>query len=283
MKNALASFTVVLFLLFSSSVAHAQGKAAGTRTVVIEPYVLPITYNKTTNLIFPYAIKSVDRGSPDVLTQKANGVENILLVKAGRENFLQTNLSVITADGTLYSFLVNYSENPSVVNLSFLKDTVDAQATLAISPEESEARIQAISEKIKSKKRTLRGVKGNKDGIGFRLNGLYIKGDVFYFQVELQNQSHIPFAIDMLRFFIKDEKLHKRTVSQEVELQPLYVWGDTSVIKEQSKSTLVIALPKFTIPDKKYLHVQLMEKGGGRALSIKVRNRTLLKIKPYKD
>ncbi|RYZ18717.1 MAG: conjugative transposon protein TraN, partial [Chitinophagaceae bacterium] len=268
MKNILANLALVLVFVFVSSVSWAQGKAAGARTVILEPYVLHITGNKTTNLIFPYAIRSVDRGSPDVLAQKAKGVENILLVKAGRENFPQTNLSVITTDGKLYSFLLNYSENPSLVNLSFLKDTAAAQEMLATIPEESEATIQDVAEKIKGKKRVLKGVKATRAGIKFQLNGLYIKGDVFYFQVELQNRSHIPYDIDMLRFFIKDEKLHKRTVSQEIELQSLYVLGDTSVIKEQSKSMLVIALPKFTIPDKKYLHVQLMEKGGGRALSV---------------
>ena len=48
----------------------------------IEPYSLQIGINKTTNLIFPYEIKSVDRGSRDVLVQKAKGIENVLQVKA---------------------------------------------------------------------------------------------------------------------------------------------------------------------------------------------------------
>jgi len=55
---------------------------------------------KTTNIIFPYSIVSVDIGSRDVLAQKAKGVENILQIKAARDSFPQTNISIITADGS---------------------------------------------------------------------------------------------------------------------------------------------------------------------------------------
>lgn len=46
-------------------------------------------------------LKSVDRGSKDVLAQKAKGVESILQVKAAKTNFDETNLTVINADGKL--------------------------------------------------------------------------------------------------------------------------------------------------------------------------------------
>src|ERR1022692_904991 len=87
--------------------------------VSIEPYPLQVGINKTTNLIFPYEIKSVDRGSRDVLVQKAKGIENVLQVKAAIQNFIATNLSVITADGKLYSFIVHYTNDPPLLNLSF--------------------------------------------------------------------------------------------------------------------------------------------------------------------
>ncbi len=45
--------------------------------------------------------------------------------------------------------------------------------------------------------------------------------------------------------------------------------GDTNVI--------VVALPKFTIPDAKYLAIQIMEKNGGRNLKLKIGNKKILK------
>lgn len=58
-----------------------------------------MVYNKTSNLVFPDAIVSIDRGSQDIMAQKAFGVENILRVKAVAKSFEETDLSVITKEG----------------------------------------------------------------------------------------------------------------------------------------------------------------------------------------
>ncbi len=113
MKRISIGLLTGILLLLSSSKIFSQTQSANYQANWIKPYHLAITFLKTTHLIFPYAIKSVDRGSPDILVQKAKGVENVLLVKAGRENFKESNLSVITADGKFYSFLINYSSIPS--------------------------------------------------------------------------------------------------------------------------------------------------------------------------
>src|SRR3954470_10418956 len=123
MKHVNAIMSTGLLFLFMTLTTLSKSQTGNVQTTIIEPYPLKITLNKTTNIIFPYAIKSVDRGSADVLAQKAKGVENILLVKAGRENFPQTNLSVVTADGKLYSFILDYISNPSAINLSFAHGT----------------------------------------------------------------------------------------------------------------------------------------------------------------
>lgn len=279
MKRISAFVVTGMFLLFIHTTAYCQMRPEVLKTTVIEPYPVWVTFNKTTNLIFPYAIKSVDRGSRDVLAQKAKGVDNILLVKAGKENFPETNLSIITADGKLYSFLLRYSINPSLLNLSFAKDTLSENwASLPVA-ESNEAQIERRAEQVAREKRMLHGQKDKAFDIRLRLNGLYIGNSVLYFQVELRNRSNIPYDIEMHRFFIKDEKKANRTASQDIELQPLYIYGDTSSVRELGTNILVFALPKFTIPDKKYLLIQLMEKNGGRHLHLNVRNRTIVKAK----
>ena len=62
---------------------------------------LQITTDKTTSLIFPHPIKHVDRGTKDVLVQAIKEADNILLVKAALKDFAQTNLSVVTDDGSI--------------------------------------------------------------------------------------------------------------------------------------------------------------------------------------
>ena len=83
----------------------------------------------------------------------------------------------------------------------------------------------------------------------------------------------------MLNFYIKDIKQTKQTAVQELQQVPLFVYNDSGFVKGNTKQTLVIALQKFTIPDKKMLVIQLMEKNGGRNLSLKLKNKTIVKAK----
>jgi conjugative transposon TraN protein len=277
MNRIRAVMTMGLFLLFVNTIAYSQKMAEVLKATIIEPYHLTITWNKTTNLIFPYAIKSVDRGSQDVLAQKVKGVENILLVKAGKENFAETNLSVITSDGKIYSFILRYSNNPSLLNISFSQDTTLEGAVALLQPGNNEAQMQLTAERIANEKRMPYRLGDHKFGMNLQLNGIYTKKDVVFYRLQIENRSNIGYDIDMLRFCIRDKKESKRTASQEVELQPLYICNDTTAIKGQSNRTFVFALPKFTIPDKKYLSIQLMEQNGGRHLQLRVHNRRIVK------
>ncbi|MBS1780976.1 MAG: conjugative transposon protein TraN [Bacteroidetes bacterium] len=244
---------------------------------VITPYHVAISYTMTTNIIFPYAIISVDRGSRDVLAQKAKGVENILQLKAARDSFPETNLSVITADGKLTSFMVDYASQPSGLSLS-LADAApkSAVAVLAgnINTKEMEqyAGIAAIS------KARLRGVKDHSYGIRFRMDGLFIHDEIMYLRFRITNETNVDYDIDQLRFYIRDQKKAKRTATQEIEIQPVHVSNNTNKVTRATDQTIVFAVPKFTIPDKKYLAIQLMEKNGGRHMELHIKNRDLLKV-----
>ncbi|MEO8172835.1 MAG: DUF4138 domain-containing protein, partial [Sediminibacterium sp.] len=88
---------IIVLLMLAGYIADAQ--TVFNKASYIEPYRLEITANKTTNLVFPASILSIDRGSQDVIVQKAAGVENILRVKADTKAFAETNLSIITSDG----------------------------------------------------------------------------------------------------------------------------------------------------------------------------------------
>ena len=270
---------VIAGLLFFLN-THAQVVNDLPHPEIIPSLTLLICFNKTTNLIFPFKIKSIDRGSKDLLVQKAKGVENVLQLKAAIENFEETNLSVITSDGRLYSFVVNYSSNPGTLNLHFVKDSsVIKEPRLQFPDVTNEAVIETDAKNINEQERDVFWIKDKKFGIRMRLTGLYVRNDVLYFQLQLQNRSTIDYDIDMLHFFIKDRKQARRTASQELSILPLHIYGNNLSVKGDSCQSLVYALPKFTIPDKKWLHVQMMEKNGGRHLHLRIGNRTIVNAK----
>ena len=49
---------------------------------MVPPYGLEVTYDKTTHIIFPSAVRYVDLGSPNLVAGKADGAENVIRVKA---------------------------------------------------------------------------------------------------------------------------------------------------------------------------------------------------------
>src|SRR5665213_1565383 len=92
---------------------------------------LSITTNKTTSLIFPFTIKHVDRGTRDILVQQVKEAGNILLVKAARKDFPETNLTVLTSDGSIYNFEVNFENKPSLFVYNLPVQTSASLATYA--------------------------------------------------------------------------------------------------------------------------------------------------------
>lgn len=282
MKKISAVIVTGIILVLMNVQAFSQNVLQTEKTFVIEPYHLVITFYKTTNLVFPYAIKSVDRGSKDVLVQKAKGVENILQVKAAKPNFDETNLTVITANGKLYSYILNYSNNPSSLNIRFENIKQEQTNAFFSATNINEAKTQTDVKNVLKANKNIRGVKDKRYGIKVQLNGLYINEEVMYYRIKLQNKSNINYDIEQLRFFIRDQQKSKRTATQELEIQPLYIHGDTSVVIGKSEHVFVFAVPKFTIPDKKYLIIQLMEKNGGRNLRLIIHNNTIMKARLIK-
>ena len=72
---------------------------------MIPPHALEVCYNKTTHIIFPAEITYVDLGNENLVAGLADGAKNVLRVKSAFRSFKQeTNLSVITDDGSYYTF-----------------------------------------------------------------------------------------------------------------------------------------------------------------------------------
>ena len=274
MKNF--NLLVMVYLLFTIN-AFAQ-QTAKNRLSKIEPDSLTIAYSKTTNIVFPFAIKSVDRGSQDILVQKAKGLDNMLMIKAAQKGFFQTNLTVVTADGKLYSFVLNYDEKSPQLNLTVNKIKPEGQEIYFSSETGNEEDVQEYSKLAFYDKKKIRGEKESNYDIDFGLSGIFIRDDVMYYRINVTNNSKINYDVDQLRFFIRDTKKVKRTASQEIEITPIYILNNVVEIDGEAENTFVFALPKFTIPEKKYLAIQLMEKNGGRHVELHVKNKKLAKV-----
>tara|TARA_R110002033_G_scaffold14572_5_gene42392 strand:- start:644 stop:1537 length:894 start_codon:yes stop_codon:yes gene_type:complete len=257
----------------------------------IEPYQMQVTYDKTTHLIFPTAIRYVDLGSEYLIAGKADDAENVLRVKASVKDFeTETNFSVITNDGRFYSFNVYYSTCPEALSydLITMQKAVDKKNGNDVLFEElgnnSPSLAGLLLETIyKNNNRIVKHIGAKSFGIQFVLKGIYIHNGKYYFHTELRNRTNVPLQIDFINFKIVDKKVAKRTVVQEKPMIPLRTYKPLDEIGGKAIEQNVFLLDQFTIADGKVLLIEIFEKNGGRHQTLQVENSDLIKASLIKN
>lgn len=251
---------------------------------VIPPYNLEVTFEKTVHIIFPSPVKYIDLGSANIIAGKSEAAENVVRVKSAVKGFNQeTNFSVITDEGSFYSFNVKYANEPQKLNIE-MKDFIhDGQTVnrpnnsmdiyLSELGNESPKEVNMVMKSIyQNNKKDIKNIESKRFGIQFLLKGIYIQNDLLYFHTEVKNSTNVSFDVDFIRWKIIDKKVVKRTAIQETVIQPVRAFHFVTKIPGQSSERTVFAMNKFTIPDDKRLVVELFEKNGGRHQSFVIGN-----------
>jgi len=256
---------------------------------MIPPYALEVTFSKTVHIIFPAAVRYVDLGSADLLAAKADGTENVLRVKAATKGFnRETNMSVITDDGSYYTFNVKYVDEPvklSVEMSDFLYSRDIKSRSGNFSPvyfsdlgNESPYLVKLIMETVYKNNRTkLKHIGSRNFGVEYLLKGIYSHNELLFFHLKLKNKSSVSFNMDNVTFKIVDKKVAKRTAIQEQVIRPLRSFNQVTAVAGRHEERTVFVLPKFTIPNDKQLIIDLMEKDGGRNQRLTVENADLVR------
>ena len=292
MKNHIKTFwAFALIIGFAVNTFAQDSIKAPLNLGKIEPYQMQVTYDKTTHLIFPTAIRYVDLGSEYLIAGKAEDAENVLRVKASVKDFeTETNFSVITNDGRFYSFNVYYSAYPEALSYDLLtmQKAVDKENGNDVLFEElgnnSPSLAGLLLETIyKKDQRIVKHIGAKSFGIQFILKGIYIHNGKYYFHTELRNRTNVPFGIDFINFKVVDKKVAKRTVVQERPMIPLRTYKPLNEIGGKAIEQNVFLLDQFTIADDKVLLIEIFEKNGGRHQTLQVENSDLIKASLIND
>ena len=302
---------IILVVLASSFISIAQEKTNGssakpmpstgdyfqglthplTFDKMIPPYALEVTFSKTVHIIFPATIRYVDLGSTDLMAAKADGTENVLRVKAAQKGFPgESNLSVITDDGSYYSFNVKYADEPVKLSVE-MSDLIhssgvgtsrgnNTEVYLEDLGGESPVLVNRIMQAIyKNNRREVKHIGCKQFGMLYSLKGIYSHNNLMYFHTELKNSSKVPFNVDYISFKIVDRKVAKRTAIQQQSIVPLRTYNQLMVIGGKKAERTVFAMPRFTLPEGKQLLIELNEKDGGRHQSFTLKNDDLIRAK----
>jgi conjugative transposon TraN protein len=262
---------------------------------MIPPYGVEVTFDKTVHIIFPSAVKYIDLGSANIIAGIADGSENVVRVKAAIKGFeTETNFSVITEDGSFYTFNVKYADEPLKLNVE-MKDFVhDGEAVnrpnnamdiyLTELGNQSPKLVQLIMKSIyQEDKQMVKHVGCKRFGIQYQLKGIYTYDGMLYFHTQIKNSSNVPFDVDFIRWKIVDKKVLKRTAIQETVIEPLRAYHFVTQIAGKSEERTVFALSKFTIPDDKRLVVELFEKNGGRHQDFIIDNSQIIRAQTINE
>ncbi|MDR0429748.1 MAG: conjugative transposon protein TraN, partial [Tannerellaceae bacterium] len=262
---------------------------------MIPPYGLEVTFDKTVHIIFPSSIRYVDLGSPNIIAGKAGSSENILRVKAAIRSFeAETNLAVITDEGSYYTFNVKYADEPEKLNVEMRDFMHDGIATnrpnnsldiyLKELGSESPRVVYLINRTIyKDNKRHIKHIGGKRFGIRYTLKGIYSHNNLLYLHTQIENATNVPFDVDFVRMKIVDKKLTKRTAIQETVIYPLRAYNFVTVAGAKQAERTVFALDKITIPADKLLVVEIFEKNGGRNQVFTIENADLIRAKQINE
>ena len=262
---------------------------------MVPPYGLEVTYDKTTHIIFPSAVRYVDLGSTNLIAGKADGAENVIRVKATVKDFRdETNMSVITESGSFYTFNVKYSDEPLLLNVE-MKDFIHDGSkvnrpnnALDIYLQElgceSPKLVQLINKSIhKENRHHIKHVGSKAFGIQYLLRGLYTHNGLLYFHTQIRNSSNVPFEVDFVTFKIVDKKVLKRTAIQEQVIFPLRAYNSATMVAGKKEERTVFTFDKFTIPSDKVLVVEMHEKSGGRHQTFTVESEDIVRARAINE
>ncbi|PWJ53408.1 conjugative transposon TraN protein [Dyadobacter jejuensis] len=252
-----------------------------------------INSTKTVHIIFPSEIKEVDSGIPEILTQITPSFNNVLKVKAvNDEPFNESNLTVLTAGGELYSFLVNYQDTPEILNINvennyqsddilsrrFNASTFRQSDFLLPDINLSETQIRSNFNFILNKKKALKNIGVRNHNISSFLDKIYMDESLVYLAVTIHNYSEVSYPIDFVKIYLRDVEGAKRQTIQEEELQ-IILLDDINNVEHGVYKSFVVAIPRITISSDKQLDFEIYEKKGGRHLRFPINSKIVSKAK----
>jgi len=236
-------------------------------------------------LFFPSKIKQGIVGSDNfAFTYNREKGQTLGLLKAvpGKDS----NLLVITEDGSVYSFMVRYAREISYPN-RFIgleerigtedqgvgEDTQQEKVAQTLVADSSEVatmrdrKVQTSCESLLQLPERKHSAK-KKQGLSLAVTNMVYMDNEVYVQFEIDNHSGVRFDFGDLELFKVSGKRGRRSSYQELELQPRYRHNVPTSIMHGQKSRLVYVFPKFHLDKGEKLRANLTEEGTSRLVAL---------------
>lgn len=105
-----------------------------------------------------------------------------------------------------------------------------------------------------------------------RLKNISYDRDELYFTVIIDNNSSLDYDVEDLSFFITAKNNSRKTSTQRIAYEPIYVYEPPERIEAYSSKEIVYVFKKFSINSQKVLLVSLSEFKGERNINLEIPN-----------
>lgn len=261
-------FLLLCWLLAFSASRYARvwGQAPNLSRRGIAPQNIGVVESRTTHILFPQRVLSLDLGHGQLLAQIHPEQGQVVSVKAGHPEMETTTLTVITEEGGFYSFLVHYDPDPEVVNW------VMGPPNWSFS---SEQRALSAAERAEDLRRLEKKGPSSfqlRDGMGLvdlQIRGVYVHRNTYYVKGWVRNRSYRNLRFHPLSFSVQAKQRKKRRSRPGREILPLENNPPLRVDRGRIQ-WWVVSLPEFSMGPKEALVIRLEELGGHRLLQVQL-------------
>lgn len=257
-------------------------------------YPLAISEKKTVHIVFPSEIKEVDSGTANILTQITPSFNNVLKIKAATsQDMEETNITVLTAAGGLYSFLTAYTADPEILNINIGNNAVsDVEVSKQLGINQflfakynipkidiSEREVESKMEDMLKERKFIKNTGVSNLHVTCFLTKIFSDNSLMYFVYEIENNTNIQYAIDFVKLYQRDKEEVKRMTVQEEELPVLFSHPNDTKVLPHTRIKYVVATPIKTLAANKVFDLEIYERNGGRHLRFPITPEILTKTK----
>lgn len=263
MKMVKKLFRTLLVLFASSSVAYAQ-------QTYNEMGLLTVNENVTTVITASEPVHLVDVSTDKVVSDMP--LENTVRLKPKEGEYSDGDVLAIVTVVTeryrvQYALVYTTRLEEAVTDKEVLSDECVSYHNPVVSMSTEE--MVRFARRIWNSPARYRNIKTNSNKMTMRLNNIYSVGEYFFIDFSVENRTNLRFDIDELRFKLCDKKQHKRTVVQELELEPVMLLDKSQFFRRGYRN--VVVLKKMTFPNDKVLTIEMSElQISGRTISMTI-------------
>lgn len=230
-----------------------------------------VSQDKLTHIKFDQQIASINPVKGTLMFEVKG---QAVALKTQASEFVPTDLVVNTVDGKQYNFDVIYSYGRAGKHVNAVYSEKNTKSRKVPVEELS------LAEKFRKQKRIKTIDKASTGKVKAKVAKILVSGDSLFFKLHLENRSNINYDINFIRFYVRDLKTAKRTVTQERELYPVESFGTRSnTVKSGTYSNYVYTLKKFPLSKDRGLFIEIYEKNGGRHLYLKIKQKDISRAK----